>query len=78
MSQAPWTLFWPRSGFMPAPGLPRLPVTIAMLDSAITPSVPVVCSVTPRQYRIAALRAVPYILTADTRSCTEMPQVRAT
>jgi hypothetical protein len=22
MSQEPWTLFWPRSGFTPAPGLP--------------------------------------------------------
>jgi formate dehydrogenase major subunit len=24
MSQEPWTLFWPRSGFTPAPGLPKL------------------------------------------------------
>ena len=29
MCAAPWTLFWPRSGFTPLPGLPMLPVSSA-------------------------------------------------
>ncbi len=36
MSQAPWTLFWPRSGFTPTPRRPILPVAIARLAIAIT------------------------------------------
>jgi len=49
MSQAPCTLFWPRSGLMPQPGRPYLPTTIARFDSAMTFWVPLVCSVMPRQ-----------------------------
>lgn len=78
MSQAPCTLFCPRSGFTPPPGLPRLPVIMAMFESAITPSVPVECSVTPRQYTMAAAPAPPYIFAADTRSRWSMPQISAT
>ena len=48
MWAAPCTLFWPRNGFTPAPGLPRLPVRRARLTSAITASVPCTCSVRPR------------------------------
>ena len=59
MSQAPCTLFCPRMGLMPQPGLPILPATRAMLDSAMTPLVPVECSVTPRQYRMGAVFARP-------------------
>ena len=29
MWAAPWTLFWPRNGFTPLPGLPTLPVSSA-------------------------------------------------
>ncbi len=47
MSQAPCTLFWPRSGFTPAPSLPMLPVAIARLAIAITVVLPWLCSVTP-------------------------------
>ncbi len=36
MSQAPWTLFWPRSGFTPTPWRPRLPVAMARLAIAMT------------------------------------------
>ena len=36
MSQAPWTLFWPRSGFTPTPSRPILPVAMARLAIAIT------------------------------------------
>ena len=78
MSQAPCTLFWPRSGFTPQPGFPRLPVTMAMLESAITPSVPVECSVTPRQYTMAAASAAAYILAAETRSARSMPHTAST
>ncbi len=49
MSQAPCTLFWPRMGFTPQPGRPSLPAHMAMLESDMTPSVPVECSVTPKQ-----------------------------
>ncbi len=34
MSQAPCTLFWPRSGFTPVDGLPMLPVSMARLATA--------------------------------------------
>ena len=78
MSQAPCTLFWPRSGFTPPPGLPRLPEIIAMFDSAMTPSVPVECSVTPRQYMMAAASAAAYIFAAATRSRRSMPQMSST
>ena len=36
MSQEPWTLFWPRSGFTPTPSRPMLPVTMARLAMPIT------------------------------------------
>ena len=78
MSQLPCTLFWPRSGFTPPPGLPRLPEIIAMFDSAMTPSVPVECSVTPRQYMMAAASAAAYIFAAATRSRRSMPQMSST
>ena len=51
---------------------------MAMFESAITPSVPVECSVTPRQYTMAAAPAPPYIFAADTRSRWSMPQISAT
>ena len=47
MSQEPWTLFCPRSGFTPAPSLPMLPVAMAMLAMPITMVEPWLCSVTP-------------------------------
>ena len=47
MSQAPCTLFWPRSGFTPAPSLPTLPVAMARFAIAITVVLPWLCSVTP-------------------------------
>ena len=53
MSQAPCTLFWPRSAQMPVPGLPRLPVSIWRLATDLTLSTPVVCWVIPIEYRIA-------------------------
>ena len=49
MSQAPCTLFWPRSGLTPTPGRPMLPVSIDRLPIERTLSVPVVSSVMPRQ-----------------------------
>jgi len=47
MSHAPCTLFWPRSGFTPTPGRPRLPVTIARFAMPMTMVEPRLCSVTP-------------------------------
>ena len=47
MSQAPCTLFWPRSGLTPLPGLPILPVSMARSPTAMTLSVPWVCWVIP-------------------------------
>ena len=47
MSHDPCTLFWPRSGFTPVPGLPMLPVIIARLAIAMTVVDPCECSVTP-------------------------------
>ena len=51
---------------------------MAMFESAITPSVPVECSVTPRQYTMAAASAVPYIFAAATRSRWSTPQISST
>ncbi len=48
MSALPCTLFWPRSGSMPAPGRPMLPVSSARFASAITDAVPCVSSERPR------------------------------
>src|SRR5688500_17842416 len=50
----PWTLFWPRSGFEPPPGTPKLPVSIARFARHRTPALPCDCSVTPRPYEIEA------------------------
>ena len=47
MSQAPWTLFCPRSGLTPVEGLPTWPVSMARLAQDLTLSVPVVCWVMP-------------------------------
>ena len=49
-----------------------------MFDSAMTPSVPVECSVTPRQYMMAAASAAAYIFAAATRSRRSMPQISST
>ena len=49
MSQAPCTLFCPRSGFTPVPGMPMWPHSMARLASDLTLSVPVVCWVIPMQ-----------------------------
>ena len=46
----PCTLFCPRRGFTPLPGLPKLPVSSARLTRHITPSVPCTCSVRPRPW----------------------------
>ncbi len=48
MSQAPCTLFWPRSGFTPTPKRPIWPQAIARLAMPITIVEPWLCSVTPR------------------------------
>ena len=48
MSQAPCTLFCPRSGFTRAERLPILPSSICRLATERTLSVPVTCSVRPR------------------------------
>ena len=48
MSQAPWTLFWPRSGLTPTPSRPMLPVAMARLAMPMTIVEPWLCSVTPR------------------------------
>ena len=48
ISQAPCTLFCPRSGLMPTPDRPMLPVAIARFAIAMTMVEPWLCSVTPR------------------------------
>ncbi len=68
MSQAPCTLFWPRSGFTPPPAIPRWPQSMARLASDLTLSVPVVCWVIPMQYRMLARSAVAYMRAASIRS----------
>jgi len=64
MSEAPCTLFCPRSGCRPAPGLPTFPVIehIAIRQRAL--SVPVVCWEIP----------IPQKMTPD----LALPQTRAT
>ena len=49
MSQAPWTLFWPRRGFTPPPSTPTLPVSMARLAMARTVTWPVLCWVMPME-----------------------------
>ena len=78
MSHAPCTLFWPRSGLIPQPGLPSLPETSARFDNAITPSVPVECSTTPKQYTMGARLALAYSSAAAIKSHASMSQISAT
>ena len=47
MSQAPWTLFCPRSGLSPPPRMPMLPHSIVRFASDLTLSVPQTCWVIP-------------------------------
>ncbi len=78
MSQAPCTLFWPRSGFTPAPGRPTFPVSRARLAQPITPSEPSWCSVTPRPYRSRARSAWAYSRAAASSSAAATPVMAAT
>ncbi len=46
-SEAPCTLFWPRTGIMAAPQRPIIPQASIRLSSAVTRSVPLACWVRP-------------------------------
>ena len=48
MSHEPCTLFCPRSGLTPTPGLPSIPQSMAKLAMPITIVEPWLCSVTPK------------------------------
>ncbi|SUB70765.1 Uncharacterised protein [Pluralibacter gergoviae] len=76
MSQAPWTLFCPRTGLTPTCGLPRLPVRIARLVSDRTVSTPCQNWVTPMPHRMVAVFAVAYIR-AQSRICRALRPVIA-
>ena len=54
MSALPWTLFCPRSGSIPAPVRPMLPVSRPRLTSARTESTPWVSSDRPRPWTKSA------------------------
>ena len=78
MCAAPCTLFWPRSGFTPVPGLPTLPVRSARFTSAITPSVPCTCSVIPRPWKLMDGVSRAYRRAACRTRSGSTPQVPAT
>ena len=46
-SPQPWTLFWPRSGEMPLPGLPAMPAASARLITPCALAVPFECWLMP-------------------------------
>ena len=77
MWAAPWTLFWPRSGFTPLPALPMLPVSSARLTSAMTPSVPCTCSVIPSPWTLIDGPCVAYSLAASRIRFASTPQISA-
>ena len=54
---APCTLFWPRSGCSPEPGLPIWPVTVHSAIKQRTLSVPCTCWLTPMPHKIIAALA---------------------
>jgi hypothetical protein len=58
MSEAPCTLFWPRSGWSPAPRRPIWPVTRARLMRQRELLVPWVCWEMPIPQKIMAASAV--------------------
>ena len=59
MSEAPCTLFCPRSGCRPAPGLPMFPVIAHSAIRQRALSVPVVCWEIPMPQKITPERASP-------------------
>ena len=56
-SEAPWTLFWPRSGCSPDPGRPICPHISASEIRQRELSVPCTCWLTPMPQKIIAERA---------------------
>src|SRR5207245_2239593 len=52
MSEAPWTLFWPRIGSIAAPQRPIMPHASIRLSSAVTRSVPLACCVSPMAHSV--------------------------
>ena len=77
MSEAPCTLFWPRSGCSPLPGLPMLPVIphIAIRQRAL--SVPVVCWEIPMPQKITPAPASPQALATCRITAASMPVICA-
>ena len=59
MSDAPCTLFWPRSGCSPLPGRPTLPVIAHSAIRQRALSVPVVCWEIPMPQKMIPARASP-------------------
>ena len=55
MSEAPCTLFWPRTGIIAAPQRPIIPVARIKLSMAVTMSWPVRCWVSPIAQRVVVL-----------------------
>ena len=78
MSQAPWTLFWPRSGLTPPPGTPTLPQSMARLQQDLTLSTPVVCWVMPMAYSRLAVPWQAYSSAMRARSWGATPVILAT
>ncbi|MEY4364356.1 MAG: Tungsten-containing formate dehydrogenase alpha subunit [Pseudomonadota bacterium] len=76
-SLAPCTLFWPRSGCSPEPGLPTCPVMDASAIRQRTLSVPCTCWLTPMPHKIMALFAVAKARATSRNAPASMPQMGA-
>src|SRR5580658_2844750 len=64
-SEAPWTLFWPRSGCSPVPGRPTCPVTSAIAIRQRALSVPWTCWEIPMPQKMIEAREVAYVRAID-------------
>ena len=76
-SEAPCTLFWPRSGCSPVPGRPTWPVIIesAMRQRAL--SVPWVCCEIPIPQKMMPFSAFAYVRATSRMRSASMPQMGA-
>jgi hypothetical protein len=76
-SEAPWTLFWPRSGCRPVPGRPTWPQSSASEIRQRELSVPWMCWETPMPQKIIAARAPAKVRATSRIIAASTPQTGA-
>ncbi len=76
-SEAPWTLFWPRSGWSPVPLRPIWPVVSASAIKQRALSVPCTCWLMPMPQKMSEAREVAYSRATSRSVWASMPQTSA-